>query len=134
MEEKKILIKWVAEYEIGHSKIDSEHKKLVDIINDFYDAFASSQEHERIGKVINELVNYTIFHFTAEEELFKNSTYPDTEEHLKKHLNFVNKLKEYHKEVASGNMTSSYDMVTFLRDWLIIHIKNTDVTYLPYIK
>ena len=134
MSEKKILIKWVPEFEIGHKKIDSEHERLVEIINDFYDAFASSQEHEKIGKVINELVNYTIFHFTAEEELFKNSSYPDVENHMKKHVAFVDKLKDYHKEVNSGNMTTSYDMVTFLRDWLIVHIKDTDTTYLPYLK
>ena len=134
MEDKKILINWIPSFEIGIEKIDAEHKKLVDIINDFYNVFASSQGHAEIGKVINELVNYTIFHFTAEEEMFKKSDYPDTENHIKKHVGFVNKLKDYHKEVSSGNMTTSYDMVTFLKDWLIIHIKETDTTYLPYIK
>ncbi len=134
MEEKKTLIKWSPDYEIGIEKIDDEHKKLVDIINDFYNAFAFAQGHVEIGKVINELVNYTIFHFTAEEEMFKNSSYPDTENHMKKHKVFVNKLKEYHKEVSEGNLTTSYDMVTFLKDWLIIHIKETDTTYLPFVK
>ncbi len=134
MDEKKTLIHWKNEYEIGIEKIDNEHKKLVDIINDFYNAFASAHGHVEIGNVINELVNYTIFHFTAEEEMFKNSSYPDTENHMKKHVNFVNKLKDYHKEVSGGNMTTSYDMVTFLRDWLIEHIIKTDTTYLPYVK
>ncbi len=134
MEEKKILIRWRPDYEIGLEKIDNEHKKLVDIINDFYNAFATAQAHKKIGEIINELVNYTIFHFTAEEEMFKNSSYPDTENHMKKHKTFVNKLKEYHKEVSEGNLTTSYDMVTFLKEWLIIHIKETDTTYLPFVK
>ncbi len=134
MEEKKILIHWKNEFEIGIEKIDNEHKKLVDIINDFYNAFASSHGHVEIGNVINELVNYTIFHFTAEEEMFKKSEYPDVESHLVKHVDFVNQLKEYHAEVSSGNMTTSYDMVTYLRDWLIMHIQKTDRTYLPYVK
>ncbi|MEA2043073.1 MAG: bacteriohemerythrin [Bacteroidota bacterium] len=134
MSEKKILIKWSSTYELGHEEIDKQHEKLVDIINDFYSAFANAEAHEEIHKIIGELVNYTIFHFTAEEEIFKKSGYPDTEEHINKHRVFVDKLKDYHKEVQDGNMTTTYDLMTFLRDWLLEHIMGTDRTYLPYIK
>jgi hemerythrin-like metal-binding protein len=130
---KKILIKWDKSYELGIEIIDEQHKKLVDIISNFYNAFATSQEHEKIGTVINELVNYTIFHFIAEEEMFKNSSYPDVENHIKKHVEFTENLKNYQKEVSNGNLTTSYDMVTYLRDWLIQHIMKTDTTYLPYL-
>ncbi len=133
MEEKKILIKWSSTYELGHSEIDAQHQKLVDIINDFYNAFATAQAHNKIGDIIGELVNYTIFHFTAEEEIFSNSNYPDTDEHKKKHKEFVDELKRYHQEVKDGNMTTTYDLMTFLRDWLIKHIMGTDRTYLAYI-
>ncbi len=134
MEEKKILIRWNSTYELGHKEIDTQHQKLVDIINDFYNAFATAQAHNKIGDIIGELVNYTIFHFTAEEEIFKNSTYPQTDEHVKMHKSFVDKLKVYHQEVKDGNMTTTYDLMTFLRDWLIQHIMGTDKTYLAYIK
>ena len=134
MEEEKILIRWNSTYELGHKEIDSQHQKLVDIINEFYNAFATAQAHTKIGDIILELVNYTIFHFTAEEEIFKNSAYPEAEEHVKIHKEFVDKLKQYHQEVKDGNMTTTYDLMTFLRDWLINHIMGTDKTYLSYIK
>ena len=134
MEEKKILIRWNSTYELGHSEIDGQHQKLVDIINDFYNAFATAQAHNKIGDIIGELVNYTIFHFTAEEEIFKASTYPDAEEHIQTHKEFVDKLKGYHQEVKDGNMTTTYDLMTFLRDWLLQHIMGTDTKYLPFLK
>lgn len=134
MEEKKILIRWNSTYELGIKEIDEQHIKLVDIINDFYNAFATAQAHEKIGEIINELVNYTIFHFTAEEEIFMNSNYPETDNHKKIHKEFVDELKRYHQEVKDGNMTTTYDLMTYLRDWLIKHIMGTDRTYLPYIK
>ncbi len=134
MEEKKILIRWNSTYELGHSEIDGQHQKLVDIINDFYNAFATAQAHNKIGDIIGELVNYTIFHFTAEEEIFKASTYPDAEEHIQTHKEFVDKLKGYHQEVKDGNMTTTYDLMTFLRDWLLQHIMGTDTNYLPFLK
>ena len=134
MEEKKILIRWNSTYELGIKAIDEQHIKLVDIINDFYNAFATAQAHEKIGEIINELVNYTIFHFTAEEEIFMNSNYPETDNHKKIHKEFVDELKRYHQEVKDGNMTTTYDLMTYLRDWLIKHIMGTDRTYLPYIK
>lgn len=134
MEEKKVLIRWNSTYELGFKTIDEQHIKLVDIINDFYNAFATAQAHEKIGNIIGELVNYTVYHFTAEEEIFANSNYPNTEEHRKKHKEFVDELKRYHQEVKDGNMTTTYDLMTFLRDWLVQHIMGTDRTYLPYIK
>lgn len=134
MDEKKVLIRWNSTYELGFKTIDEQHIKLVDIINDFYDAFATAQAHEKIGEIIGELVNYTVYHFTAEEEIFANSNYPNTEEHRKKHKEFVDELKRYHQEVKDGNMTTTYDLMTFLRDWLVQHIMGTDRTYLPYIK
>jgi len=134
MEEKKILIRWNSTYELGHKEIDEQHMKLVDIINDFYNAFATAQAHEKIGEIIGELVNYTVFHFTAEEEIFSNSNYPETSEHCAKHKEFVDELKRYHQEVKDGNMTTTYDLMTFLRDWLVKHIMGTDKNYLPYIK
>ncbi len=133
MEEKKILIRWNSTYELGVKEIDEQHMKLVDIINDFYNAFATAQAHEKIGEIIGELVNYTVFHFTAEEEIFANSNYPDTNEHRAKHKEFVDELKRYHQEVKDGNMTTTYDLMTFLRDWLLKHIMGTDRNYLPYI-
>ncbi len=134
MEEKKILIRWNSTYELGVKEIDEQHMKLVDIINDFYNAFATAQAHEKIGDIIGELVNYTVFHFTSEEEIFSNSNYPDTEKHKSTHKEFVDEMKRYHQEVKDGNMTTTYDLMTFLRDWLIKHIMGTDRNYLPYIK
>ena len=133
MSEKKILINWNSSYELGHKDVDSQHQKLVDIINDFYNAFANAQAHDKIGSIIGELVNYTVFHFTSEEEIFRNSAYPDTEDHTKKHKEFVDKLKEYHQEVKDGNMTTTYDLMTFLRDWLLQHIMGTDKEYMKYL-
>ncbi|NPA45575.1 MAG: hemerythrin family protein [Chlorobi bacterium] len=134
MEEKKILIKWNSTYELGIKEIDRQHMKLVDIINDFYNAFATAQAHEKIGDIIEDLVNYTVFHFTAEEEIFSNSDYPETTAHKTKHKEFVEELKRYHQEVKDGNMTTTYDLMTYLRDWLIKHIMGTDRGYLDYIK
>ncbi len=134
MEEKKVLIRWNQTYELGHAEIDNQHKKLVDIINDFYNAFANAEAHEKIGQIINDLVNYTVFHFTSEEEIFIDSAYPEKETHLKTHKSFVDKLKDYHREIKEGNMTTTYDLMTFLRDWLVNHIMGTDKGYIMYLK
>lgn len=134
MSEKKVLIQWNPTYELGYNEIDKQHQKLVDIINDFYSAFSNAEAHEKINSIINDLVNYTVFHFTAEEEIFKNTAYPEVESHINKHKGFVDKLKEYHNEVKEGNMTTTYDLMTFLRDWLIEHIMGTDRTYISFLK
>jgi hemerythrin len=134
MEEKKVLIRWNPTYEIGNREMDTQHQKLVDIINEFYNAFANAEAHQKIGQIINDLVNYTVFHFTSEEELFLQSGYPEKDKHLKIHKGFVDKLKDYHKEVKEGNMTTTYDLMTFLREWLMSHIMGTDKEYVKYVQ
>lgn len=67
---------WKKEFELGISSIDDQHKRLLEIGNRINDLLINHEEdddnYDEIFMVIEELKDYTIYHFNTEEELFVN--------------------------------------------------------------
>lgn len=130
----KELITWTDKYFIDKGLIDKQHKILVDLINELYFAFLEGKANDKLSKIIEELIKYTKIHFQDEEKLFVKSTYPEVQEHQKKHQNFVRKIENFKNDLDKGKASLSYDIMNFLRDWLLNHILVSDREYLPYLK
>jgi hemerythrin len=71
------LIKWKDVFSVKVSEVDNQHKKLIGLINQLYDAMRVGKGREVLGSVLTELVNYTIYHFSTEERLFREYGYPE---------------------------------------------------------
>jgi hemerythrin len=128
------LFIWNDSYKTGIAAIDTQHKKLVDLINELHDAMTKGQGNQAMGKIVNELVNYTVTHFTAEERLMKQAGYADFDAHKKIHDDFTAKVREMQKDLASGRKMMSLQVSNFLKDWLSGHILGTDQKYAPVLK
>lgn len=131
---KNQLIEWGPQYHIGINEIDSQHKVLVDIINKLYASFGSKSTKKEIKKTLDELVDYTIYHFGNEENYFEKFGYKDTPAHLDQHHQFVERIKKFVDEFEDGDSTVSLDIINFLKDWLINHILKIDKRYVPLLK
>lgn len=130
----KVLIEWGPKYFIGLKEIDDQHKVLVELINEVYANFGKTGNKKKIKKVLNELVDYTVFHFGNEEHYFEKFGYADSTGHLKQHNSFVDKIKKISSDFESGDASVSLDLVDFLKDWLINHILKSDLKYVKHFK
>ncbi len=126
-------IVWRDSYKIGVDQIDAQHKKLLLIINDLYEAHKRGTSQTMIIKILNELVEYTNYHFTIEEDLFKQYDYPQKDIHLDEHRYFVGRIAELQQESKKGNLLLSLKTIDFLKDWTINHILGTDKEFGNYI-
>ena len=86
-----------------------------------------------IGKIFDELVQYTASHFSDEEALQARANYPDINNHKEVHKKLVAKVLEYGEQLKAGKLQAA-DLMRFLSDWLINHIQGTDSKYVPYVK
>jgi hemerythrin-like metal-binding protein len=120
------LITWSNMLSTGISEQDTQHKKLIDLINQLNDAMQAGQGAAVLGNVLNELVNYTVFHFSYEEKLMGQHKYEDTPAHKAEHLKFVQTVGDFKKKFDSGKAVISVEIMNFLRDWLTSHIMKTD--------
>ncbi len=120
------LISWSNMLSTGISEQDTQHKKLIDLINQLNDSMQAGKSTEVLGKVLSELVNYTVYHFGYEEKLMAQHKYEDTPAHKAEHTKFVQTAGDLKKKFDSGNAVISVEIMNFLRDWLTNHIMKTD--------
>lgn len=120
------IITWNNELFINIKEIDEQHIKLVDLMNQLFEAVRLGKSKEVLGQVLVELFDYTNYHFGAEELLMEQFNYSETVHHKEQHKNFINSVSEYKKKYDIGLYTISLEVIHFLRDWLTNHIMTTD--------
>jgi len=72
---------WNDQLSVSIEAIDTDHKQLVAILNELYDAIHAGHGREAVTEIIERLVDYTRYHFAREEELFSSTGYLDAAAH-----------------------------------------------------
>ena len=123
------LIQWNQSYSVKVSESDTQHKKLIDMINELNDAMAKGKGREVLGSILDALILYTQTHFAMEERYFDQFKYPDTADHKAQHAAFVKKVKDFRYGFANNKLNVTIEIMDFLSDWLVKHICGTDKKY-----
>ena len=131
---KQELIKWGPEFVLGIKTIDDQHKVLVDLINQVYAEFGSSNNKNVLKRILKELIDYTAYHFGNEEQLFKQINYRQSTEHIEEHRKFVETVMDFKHDFDEGSQVLSFDIVNFLKNWLLDHILKSDKRYVTTFK
>ena len=76
--------------------------------------------------VLAKLVEYTLVHFATEEDLMQLVHYPDEGAHKAYHQNLIETVQNYIKKYDEDPNASNYDLLFFLKKWLIEHILKND--------
>lgn len=126
-------LEWDASFATGVSKYDEQHRKLFDMVNELADAMQQKRSKEAIGRVLNGLAEYTVNHFADEERSFAQSRYPEENAHKALHKKLVDQVVELIGKFNAGETLLTQDVINFLQDWLINHIKGTDKKYGPHL-
>ncbi len=128
------IVEWTPDLDTGIPLIDSQHKLLCMYINVLYRSMRRDREGAMLREIVTALKNYTANHFSTEEQYFSHTPYPETETHKTIHRNFVAKIADVETRLQSGQTTVSNELLEFLRDWLLNHIRVTDHHYVPFVK
>lgn len=127
------MIKWKDEYSIGVEFIDEQHKKLFEIANRAYDLLENKlyiDKYDRIVEIIEELKDYTVFHFSSEEEYMKSIGYKRFLSHKVEHDDFVDKIKGVDlNRVDEDQDKYLTEILEFVVNWIAKHILERDKLY-----
>ncbi|PLX25629.1 hypothetical protein C0580_01945 [Candidatus Parcubacteria bacterium] len=125
-----MALEWKKIYSVNVKEIDGQHQKIFDLMNKLKRLEENEIQSDTVINVVNELEDYSIYHFNTEEKHFDKTKYPETEFHVKQHEKYKKKLSELKKEVAEKSDKETVDKVfNFLRDWWINHIVKVDMEY-----
>jgi hemerythrin len=122
---------------VGDPTVDADHKHLVEMINVFEAAIVGVIDHKKVARVLLGLVEYTGEHFKREEELQLKIRYPYHESHRHGHRDVLKQLtgivQLYTKAKGDERDKMIRGLGTFLREWLVDHIIQSDLRMKPYI-
>lgn len=120
---------WNDSLATGIGRFDEDHKHLLNLLNAVYEDFITDAPAESVERVLDELMDYTRYHFAAEEAWLQKITYPGLAEHRLEHERFVQRVLEIREEYHDGIGRLNVDMLSFLKEWLTGHILKTDAAY-----
>ena len=125
------FVEWDEKYSVGIKDIDMQHKRLFDLINEFYDAVKNGKVAAGTAKIIDGLLSYTVFHFGFEERLMGRHSYAGLAGQKVSHKIFTDKIAEYQARFASGKLLMTIEVTNYLKSWLTEHIMKSDMQYAP---
>jgi len=122
-------ITWNESLSVKIDSIDDQHKKLIEMINEFYENISKRSNDENILKLISGMKDYTVMHFNSEEKYMVQYKYPKYEQHKKEHEGFIARVNALEAKMKKGTIILSYEITSFLKDWIKHHIQNSDKQY-----
>jgi hemerythrin-like metal-binding protein len=122
-------IVWTDKISVGVKTFDEEHKELINYINKLGHALEIRSTQKTMEEILTGLVNYTMIHFSHEEEAMVKHKYPDYTQHKKEHNNLTSQVGDFYERLKAGKSSFSLELMDFLSNWLINHIQKTDMNY-----
>jgi len=128
------VVVWSDAYSVGLPHIDEQHKKLVVMINDLFQACKEEGAASKItfAKAFSKAADYTQTHFRDEEEFLQQAGYPDLPAHKVEHKSFVDEIWAQFGKFKDGN-GEPLNLPRFLKTWLLNHIAIKDKKYAAFI-
>ena len=111
----------------GSTLIDGDHRKLVDLVNTFFQAMQSGQDNGRVSTAMNDLIAYTREHFAREEAEMERTQYVAAHAHKAEHTKLLKQLIELNEMLDAGGRINLPAIADFLSGWLRDHILATDM-------
>jgi len=120
---------WNKTFETGLPTVDQQHRRLVELINQLGELLLENKiELNGLEKVFKELVDYTQYHFSEEEELSRQAgvDHRHVDYHVKKHEEFLQEVVSLHASISVEKPDSVKFLYNFLINWLAYHILGMD--------
>ena len=125
---------WKEEYELGIEIIDLQHQEFVSALNDLYLAIKEDNVKERISKILEEINDYSEFHFKTEENYFDEFNYDGAAEHKAKHQEFRDRFAEIKEKYKNDEISMTFELTDFMENWLLEHLDGMDKKYVACFK
>ena len=132
---KQRFIVWQKVWLTNIKTIDDQHKHFVEVVNKVYALNNKKADKEKLGEILNDLIEYARVHFSTEEEYFEETDYPEKREHEEKHQELLGKVINFSKRFETKEEVNGLvkEFLEFLREWLDNHLVKVDHKYVPWL-
>ena len=122
-------IGWDDSLLIGIKEIDNQHKQLIERLDAVIEAIEKNQGEGAIAQTLDFLLDYTVEHFSTEENFMIRHNYPDLEFQKRQHREFKESVNQMIEDFELDG--ASKEIADHIRDFLFIwlkkHIREVDL-------
>ena len=111
----KPRIEWRDSYSVGIEYLDSQHRKLLELINKIGDAAGTGLSKASCFAVLNAMIRYAQEHFTTEERYLEKNSYPKYLEQKGAHEKFVQETFTMAQELDEEGLLTLGGITIYLR-------------------
>jgi hemerythrin-like metal-binding protein len=127
------LFEWDDSYSVEVNQMDNHHMRLFDLMNETYFALERNESRDAVRKILDELYDYTDYHFAEEEQMMLKIGYDKFDMHKELHTKFLAQIKSAIDGIDTVNLKVFKDeTLEILGDWLFKHIKGIDKGYTEF--
>jgi len=123
------LFTWYPKYSVNNEELDEHHKKLFGIFNQLDEQCINNYDNKSARGIIEELINYSNYHFFAEEQHMKDLGYKDINKHISEHREFTLKAIHLQQAIMNNEVHTLKELKAFLGQWLLNHVIVEDKKY-----
>lgn len=120
-----ITVSWDKKFEIGHERIDFEHRLFFDLIRSVAQEAGSGGNSDRLHRLLKEIRHFAEFHFVSEENIMIDHAYAEYEPHQREHAALLAQLDGRTGDFRAGKISIEY-IVEFLFLWFALHTTHED--------
>lgn len=117
---------WDESLSVGIATIDEHHRYLFDLTNDLIDVVANRLGVRELGRVLTALGQYASIHFSAEERMMEHHGYERLAVQREQHQLFLLRMQEFNQELHENPLVAQHEILLFLKNWLVVHIRDED--------
>jgi hemerythrin len=124
------MLRWKDEYSIGIELIDVQHRHIFDIANSTYELLKNdlgSDKYSETIQLIEDLRQYTKYHFKCEEEYMLQINYLNYNNQKIEHDAFIKKIDSLNLDKIEQDKDKYIeDLLVFILEWVLDHILRKD--------
>ena len=132
----KYLFEWSPAISVHDNTLDGQHQKLLGQVNTLLSYIVAEKDPVVVNDAVLFLDKYIDEHFSYEEKYMMEHNYPQIDEHIKLHKDFIEKYKVFKEKLVAGvsKDTLALEIEQYIGNWWLTHIGMEDKKYADFIE
>jgi len=120
------LVEWQDKFKIGIEEVDYEHRALIELINEYFNAAANKDSNMAVMYFLGEIHSRISAHFALEEKHMRELKYDQYEDHKQDHERLLDDILDIMDEYHDTANLNEKEFGQRLNEWFTQHFRTKD--------
>lgn len=120
------LIEWNSRFAVGIDKVDTDHRELIELINQLHDRLKFGAKRSAIVNLFADLHGRVSKHFAYEEAIMRSRHYDQYEEHQADHQYLLDEITNIMCDWEGNSRVNNEATTERLYGWFCRHFQTHD--------